>query len=51
MKTSHLVYNVCEVRNNFVFSMLHNDNFTVHNSIEAYFGHVINDIGIGYVAC
>ena len=22
--------------------MLHNDNFTVHNSIEAYFGQVTN---------
>ena len=40
MKSSHLVYNVYEVCNNFVFSMLHNDNFTVHNLIEAYFGHM-----------
>ena len=30
--------------------MLHNDNFTVHESIEAYFGHVINDVGIQYAA-
>ena len=43
-KSPHLVYNVCEVCNNFVFSMLHIDNFTVHDSIEGYFGHVIDDV-------
>ena len=31
--------------------MLHNDNFTVHDSIEAYFGHVIIDVWYMDAAC
>ena len=34
MKSPHLVYNVCKVCNNFVFSMLYNDNYTSENKVS-----------------
>ena len=47
MKSSHLVYNVCEVCNNFVFQcfimiILLCTTQLNYNSIEAYFGQVTN---------